>query len=440
MTRKINGIVLESDVWADDGEKISPSFPAKNGWDIRYSEAGGLPVERKLFNYNFNQVTSLCYDVNRFGSNLPYNELISYETNSLVIGSNGIRYISKVPCLDQDPVLDTSFLKWRNAETTTVGDGTNILTTTSGDGNKVLNLSQNLSSKANKSLDNVTVGDFLGKFQNNSSITWDYYNSKITGSINLTSKADKDLSNVSAASLKGKFKDNSSITWSNSNDQVSGIINLTTKADKNLSNVSIGDYPKATQAGTGIIGVSSQSNVDRGIGTTEAVCPAALKSLLLKIVEPIGTIIHYYGTVPPVNYLAVNGYKWLKTTYSDLFAVIGSRQNVSTDATQFWIADARSRFIRGVDGTNILGFLQGDATRKIEGTFKGNGLFNRDPGIVAAGPFSSYASGLNNTAKGEGGSGRGIKFDSSLAVPTAYENRPVNVSYLICIKYQTGIL
>lgn len=96
---------------------------------------------------------------------------------------------------------------------------------------------------------------------------------------------------------------------------------------------------------------------------------------------------------------------------------------------------ARGRFIRGIDngagndpsGTRAPGNVQQDALQNIVGTFGGNN-------ITPTGPFRDL--GTNSTAWGSSGGGRRweLEFDASLAVRTADETRPKNVSLLYCRK------
>lgn len=203
-------------------------------------------------------------------------------------------------------------------------------------------------------------------------------------------------------------------------------------ANRDLSNVAIGSYPVSSDISVGVSKIATQPIVNAGINNSDTVVPSTLRSLLLKIVEPVGTIIYFYGITPPTNYLAIDGTHWSKNIYSELWAVLQGKSNVSSDATTFWIEDAQEHFIRGVGATNILGAKQGDAIRNITGVVgtiiqsePPTGAFEYDTTVtILAG------SGINTT--------RAVNFDASRVVPTANENRPVNISYLPCIKFTLG--
>ncbi|MFC2176501.1 phage tail protein [Bacteroidota bacterium] len=64
---------------------------------------------------------------------------------------------------------------------------------------------------------------------------------------------------------------------------------------------------------------------------------------------PKGTIVPFSGTVIPGGWLSCDGAAVSRTTYSDLFAVIGTAYGVGNGSTTFNLPDMRGRFARGVD-------------------------------------------------------------------------------------------
>ena len=91
--------------------------------------------------------------------------------------------------------------------------------------------------------------------------------------------------------------------------------------------------------------------------------------------------------------------------------------------------DLRRRFVRGVGGNSgALGAVQEDAIRNITGTFST---------VIQGNPTSGafYQSGAGTRTKQyTDWDGQILSFDASRVVPTANENRPVNVALLACIK------
>lgn len=93
--------------------------------------------------------------------------------------------------------------------------------------------------------------------------------------------------------------------------------------------------------------------------------------------------------------------------------------------------DMRGKFVRGVGGNSAeLGEVQGDAIRNITGSFH---LGRRGGADGASGAFTRRS---NANAASSAGSrysaAKWVEFDASQVVPTADENRPVNIALLAC--------
>ncbi len=66
--------------------------------------------------------------------------------------------------------------------------------------------------------------------------------------------------------------------------------------------------------------------------------------------DPIGTVNSYAGSSAPQGWLICNGAAISRTTYADLFAIVGTTYGVGDGSTTFNIPDLRGEFIRGFDG------------------------------------------------------------------------------------------
>ena len=216
-TREEGGIFNDNNIWSksEPSNRSDPVFTENDGWGITYSQLGGNPVVRKLVNRNFFKHAALAYDVNRFGSGLPWASAVSYEKAAVVLGSDDVPYVAGVINTDINPVSDITGATWKHAIPEIASDGINIVSTTDARGDKTLNLSSNLSQKANSTLDNVTVGNFLSRFENSTSVVWSASGTKIkaTSTIDDSNKANKNLDNVAAINLENKFIDTQSIVW-----------------------------------------------------------------------------------------------------------------------------------------------------------------------------------------------------------------------------------
>ena len=129
-----------------------------------------------------------------------------------------------------------------------------------------------------------------------------------------------------------------------------------------------------------------------------------------------------------------------QANYPDLVARLGLSGNGT-----FTLAEARGEFIRvldngrGADVGRTLGSAQGDAIRNITGEHAVGSLNSNDWGI---GAFGGMNLGLSNASCSVSASQpqltsvkEVVRFDASLIVPTAAENRPRNLAYPLWITY-----
>ena len=109
--------------------------------------------------------------------------------------------------------------------------------------------------------------------------------------------------------------------------------------------------------------------------------------------------------------------------YPELFAVVGGQ-----------VPDLRGLFLRGHGGSSAaLGVQQGDAIRNIVGsspTMTGGGRYDQTSGAISAHAWYYQSA---NTLGGPGMT-YGLNFDASRVVPTAEENRPVNMATRFLIR------
>lgn len=64
---------------------------------------------------------------------------------------------------------------------------------------------------------------------------------------------------------------------------------------------------------------------------------------------PVGVVLPFAGASAPTGYLACDGSAVSRSTYADLFAVIGAGFGQGDGSTTFNLPDLRGRFLRGVD-------------------------------------------------------------------------------------------
>ena len=101
------------------------------------------------------------------------------------------------------------------------------------------------------------------------------------------------------------------------------------------ASLTAGNATTATNLSGGSISGTTASITDRYIDKTG-------------LVMPVGSVQAYVGVADPSGWLICNGRSLLRTSYSDLFAVMGTAYGAA-DGTHFNIPDMRGRFVRGTD-------------------------------------------------------------------------------------------
>lgn len=140
--------------------------------------------------------------------------------------------------------------------------------------------------------------------------------------------------------------------------------------------------------------------------------------------EAAGVVQAYAGQTPPAGWLECNGAVVSRTTYANLFAVIGTTFGAGDGSTTFSLPDLRGEFIRGwdhgraVDNGRVFGSAQTDELKSHTHTMR-----------VSDNP-SDWSRALR------GGNGNVAESVSGWVNPTGgSETRPRNVALMYIIKY-----
>lgn len=144
----------------------------------------------------------------------------------------------------------------------------------------------------------------------------------------------------------------------------------------------------------------------------------------------VGMIYTFAGATEniPSNFMLCDGRELSKADYPQLFNAIGTIYGESADTLSFKIPDLRGCFTRCVGGNaDALGIKQGDAIRNIEDTFI---YWDYHLGATKTELFSKkYVSWATYIGSGEHKIlNVNLNFDASRVVPTANENRPLNMA------------
>lgn len=190
--------------------------------------------------------------------------------------------------------------------------------------------------------------------------------------------------------------------------------------------------PKANPTFSGTVSVPHPALSDY---SNRAATTFWVKEKMVDEAIPTGTILFIASNVVPMGFLAANGQWVSRADFARLFTAIGTTYGVADGVNYFALPDLRGVFLRGfdagrgLDSGRAFGSYQGDAIRNIVGQFTS---FTNS--INASGVFGiSSLSGFGRAYDAD--DGRGVtNFDASRVVPTAAENRPVNIAMLAVIK------
>lgn len=160
------------------------------------------------------------------------------------------------------------------------------------------------------------------------------------------------------------------------------------------------------------------------LATTAFAKAEAAAAALLAV--PPGTVAYFAATTSPAGWLRANGATVSRTTYANLFAVIGTTFGAGDGHSTFNLPDLRGEFIRGWDdGRGV------DVGREI-GSHQLDALQQHTHKIATR----AQNNGGNAVARGEGGSwGAPSTEQVDTHARTAAETRPRNVALLAMIKY-----
>ena len=108
----------------------------------------------------------------------------------------------------------------------------------------------------------------------------------------------------------------------------------------------------------------------------------------MSLLEPVGKIIMFGSSVAPPRYLICNGSSYSRTTYSALFAVIGTNFG-SVDGSSFNVPDFRGVFPRGWNDTNTN--IYNDIDRLSRTALYANGATGNNVGSYQLNAYTNHA-------------------------------------------------
>ena len=215
-----------------------------------------------------------------------------------------------------------------------------------------------------------------------------------------------------------------------------GVIRISTQAEVNaatdattaltpgkLATGILNYLPQATEIDLGALRLATAAEVQVGTDSLKAVTPATLSASLsaLGLANPSGSITAYAGATAPSGYLMCDGTAVSRTTYADLYAVVGDTFGAGDGSSTFNLPDLRGEFIRGFDGGR-----GADAGRAF-GSFQADEFKSHTHNGVAGDPGTDPAR--------LGGANRSVDTDTYTTSPSGgVETRPRNIALNYIIK------
>jgi len=175
-------------------------------------------------------------------------------------------------------------------------------------------------------------------------------------------------------------------------------------------------------------------NVATANEETHAVNLGQLNSLLSPL-SPTGSVIWFAGNSVPEGYLLCDGSEVSRTTYAELFSIIGINYGAGNSNTTFNLPKLTDN--RFIEGSNTIGTYQDAGLPNITGEFNANML--GDSGFTGKGAFKSGSTISSQTPNSSGdGSQKGFSFDASSCAEVYGKSetvQPKSLTLLPCIKY-----
>ena len=308
-------------------------------------------------------------------------------------------------------------------------------------------------------------GVYLSKINNNTSLPTNTTNWSLFQTLDFASQAEAIARTATDKWMNpfvtGKLIDNELVSQTPKNAINLSTTNLATITEAgfyfqpNNAGATIAlNYPEANKSGTMLVTnyVGGSSNHQVLVYTTVQSKQVFVNSKVAGVfgvwteiggtttdtLNPVGSILMVASNNVPAGYFLTTGTAISRTTYSALFAKIGTDYGAGDGSTTFNLPRFNNdgAFLRG-SGSNAaaLGVLQGDAIRNITGKVQARGLFGSNT-QSASGAFAIDSYTNNDSQPGSTViSNNAFRLDASLQVPTAPENRPLNYSIKICIKF-----
>lgn len=155
---------------------------------------------------------------------------------------------------------------------------------------------------------------------------------------------------------------------------------------------------------------------------------------------PTGMIAFFHATTPPEGWLLANGQNVSRTTYANLFAVIGTKYGAGDGSTTFTLPNLHHRFLEGTTTTSEVGSTVEAGLPNISGGFAITNTVGTTSVKDTTGAFTGVdlGSGKNFYSSDRNLEQKSVSFDASRASSLFGDSsvvQPPSVRCLPCIKF-----
>ena len=185
----------------------------------------------------------------------------------------------------------------------------------------------------------------------------------------------------------------------------------------------------------------------RAVAAVFADFQAQITAYAGQFILPSGTVAYFPFGTAPTGWLAANGASISRTTYSALYAALGTTYGSGDGSTTFGIPDLRGQFIRsldsgrGVDTGRVIGTTQAGAIQSHTHTATDSGhthVWTGGPLNTTWAVYDGSQSNLIVFTLNQGGGANSTQSgyaNVSIGSTGGTETRPTNIALLACIKY-----
>lgn len=181
--------------------------------------------------------------------------------------------------------------------------------------------------------------------------------------------------------------------------------------------------------------IATEEQAIAGTATNVLMTPQRVAQAIAELLPPsvpTGMLAFFHATTPPEGWLLANGQNVSRTTYANLFAVIGTKYGAGDGSTTFTLPNLHHRFLEGTTTTSEVGSSVQAGLPNVTGYFReaGNDL-------DAGGCIQTTKTNGGWVQAGDGGLRKRVDIDASRSSSSYGRSttvQPPSLRLLPCIK------